>query len=466
MVFSSTIFLCIYLPLVLLGYYICPKRGRNFFLLIVSLAFYAWGEPKYVFLMIFSILINYIFGRLMDKNRKNGKRLKLLLVLSVIIDLGLLGFFKYTDFIINNVNAIFGTGFDLLNIALPIGISFYTFQAMSYTIDVYRDDVKVQKNLIDFGMYITMFPQLIAGPIVRYSDVETQLAERTVTTGDFSDGIMRFVIGLGKKVLLANQIGALWTEIYGLGGMSSALTAWLGAAAFTFQIYFDFSGYSDMAIGLGKMFGFKFPENFRYPYESVSITDFWRRWHITLSTWFKEYLYIPLGGNRRGLARQALNLLIVWSLTGFWHGAGWNFVMWGLYYFVILFIEKLFLLKALDKLPRLLRHLYSLLLIVIGWVIFACDDVSVLLPYLGSMFGANGALGGLDVYWLITKLALLVICAFASTQLPKKLFASAAGAMNEKAAFAVKSVLTVALLVLSMAFLIGDSYNPFLYFRF
>ncbi len=466
MVFSSTIFLCIYLPLVLLGYYICPKRGRNFFLLIVSLAFYAWGEPKYVFLMIFSILINYIFGRLMDKNRENGKRLKLLLVLSVIIDLGLLGFFKYTDFIINNVNAIFGTGFDLLNIALPIGISFYTFQAMSYTIDVYRDDVKVQKNLIDFGMYITMFPQLIAGPIVRYSDVETQLAERTVTTGDFSDGIMRFVIGLGKKVLLANQIGALWTEIYGLGGMSSALTAWLGAAAFTFQIYFDFSGYSDMAIGLGKMFGFKFPENFRYPYESVSITDFWRRWHITLSTWFKEYLYIPLGGNRRGLARQALNLLIVWSLTGFWHGAGWNFVMWGLYYFVILFIEKLFLLKALDKLPRLLRHLYSLLLIVIGWVIFACDDVSVLLPYLGSMFGANGALGGLDVYWLITKLALLVICAFASTQLPKKLFASAAGAMNEKAAFAVKSVLTVALLVLSMAFLIGDSYNPFLYFRF
>ena len=466
MVFSSTIFLCIYLPLVLLGYYICPKKGRNLFLLIVSLAFYAWGEPKYVFLMIFSILVNYVFGRLMDKNRGNGKRLKLMLVLSVVIDLGLLGFFKYTDFIISNVNAIFSTGFDLLNIALPIGISFYTFQAMSYTIDVYRDDVKVQKNLIDFGMYITMFPQLIAGPIVRYSDVETQLAERTVTTGDVADGIMRFIVGLGKKGLLANQIGALWTEIYALGGMSSALTAWLGAAAFTFQIYFDFSGYSDMAIGLGKMFGFKFPENFRYPYESVSITDFWRRWHITLSTWFKEYLYIPLGGNRRGLARQALNLLIVWSLTGFWHGAGWNFVMWGLYYFVILFIEKLFLLKALDKLPKLLRHLYSLLLIVIGWVIFACNDVSVLLPYLGSMFGANGALGGLDVYWLITKLALLVICAVASTQMPKKLFASVTGTMNEKAAFAVKSVLAVALLVLSMAFLIGDSYNPFLYFRF
>lgn len=466
MVFSSTVFLCIYLPLVLLGYYICPKKGRNFFLLIASLVFYAWGEPKYVFLMIFSILVNYIFGRLMDKNRENKRRLKLMLVLSVVIDLGLLGFFKYTDFIISNVNAIFGAGFDLLNIALPIGISFYTFQAMSYTIDVYRDDVKVQKSLIDFGMYITMFPQLIAGPIVRYSDVEGQLSERTVTTEDFTAGIMRFVVGLGKKVLLANQIGALWTEIYSLGGMSSALTAWLGAAAFTFQIYFDFSGYSDMAIGLGKMFGFKFPENFRYPYESVSITDFWRRWHITLSTWFKEYLYIPLGGNRRGLARQALNLLIVWSLTGFWHGAGWNFVMWGLYYFAILFIEKLFLLKALDKLPGVVRHIYSLLLIVIGWVIFACDDVSVLLPYLGSMFGANGALGGMDVYWLITKLALLVICAVASTQLPKKLFVTATGAMGEKTAFTVKSVLTVALLVLSMAFLIGDSYNPFLYFRF
>lgn len=466
MVFSSTIFLCVYLPLVLLGYYICPKKGRNLFLLIVSLVFYAWGEPKYVFLMIFSILVNYIFGRLMDKNRGRQKRMKLLLVLSVVIDLGLLSVFKYTDFIITNVNAIFGSSFDLLNIALPIGISFYTFQAMSYTIDIYRNDVRVQKNLIDFGMYITMFPQLIAGPIVRYADVQDQLAERSVTTADFSEGVMRFVVGLGKKVLLANQMGAVWSEIYALGGDVSALMAWTGAIAYTFQIYFDFSGYSDMAIGLGRMFGFKFPENFRYPYQSVSITDFWRRWHITLSTWFKEYLYIPLGGNRCGLARQALNLLIVWSLTGFWHGAGWNFVMWGLYYFVILFIEKLFLLKALDKLPKLFRHVYALLLIVIGWVIFASDDVGVLLPYLGSMFGANGAIGGMDVYTLLTKAALLVICCIASTELPKKLFLSAAGAMNEKAAFTLKSVLMIALLALSMILLIGDSYNPFLYFRF
>lgn len=466
MVFSSTIFLCVYLPLVLLGYYICPKKGRNLFLLIVSLVFYAWGEPKYVFLMIFSILVNYIFGRLMDKHRENKKRLKLMLVLSVVIDIGLLSVFKYTDFIITNVNAIFGSSFDLLNIALPIGISFYTFQAMSYTIDVYRDDVRVQKNLIDFGMYITMFPQLIAGPIVRYADVQDQLADRSVTTADFSEGIMRFVVGLGKKVLLANQMGAVWSDIYALGGDVSALMAWTGAIAYTFQIYFDFSGYSDMAIGLGRMFGFKFPENFRYPYQSVSITDFWRRWHITLSTWFKEYLYIPLGGNRRGLARQALNLLIVWSLTGFWHGAGWNFVMWGLYYFVILFIEKLFLLKALDKLPKFFRHVYALLLIIIGWVIFASDDVSVLLPYLGSMFGANGAIGGMDVYTLLTKAVLLIICCIASTELPKKLFLSAAGAMNEKAAFTLKSVLMIALLALSMILLIGDSYNPFLYFRF
>lgn len=466
MVFSSTIFLCVYLPLVLLGYYICPKKGRNLFLLIASLVFYAWGEPKYVFLMIFSILVNYIFGRLMDKNRGRQKRMKLLLVLSVVIDIGLLSVFKYTDFIITNVNAIFGSSFDLLNIALPIGISFYTFQAMSYTIDVYRNDVRVQKNLIDFGMYITMFPQLIAGPIVRYADVQDQLAERSVTTADFSEGVMRFVVGLGKKVLLANQMGAVWSEIYALGGDVSALMAWTGAIAYTFQIYFDFSGYSDMAIGLGRMFGFKFPENFRYPYQSVSITDFWRRWHITLSTWFKEYLYIPLGGNRCGLARQALNLLIVWSLTGFWHGAGWNFVMWGLYYFVILFIEKLFLLKALDKLPKLFRHVYALLLIVIGWVIFASDDVSVLLPYLGSMFGANGAVGGMDVYTLFTKAVLIVICCVASTELPKRLFLSATGAMNEKAAFTIKSVMTIALLALSMILLIGDSYNPFLYFRF
>jgi len=466
MVFSSTVFICIFLPVVLGGYYICPKKWRNLFLLIASLVFYAWGEPKYVLLMMFSIAVNYVFGRLLGGRHMAEGRKRLLLTLSVIIDLGLLGVFKYADFVIENLNRAFSSGFDLLHLALPIGISFYTFQAMSYTVDVYRGNVKAQRSLVDFGMYITMFPQLIAGPIVRYSDIEGQLTDRTVTAGEFSDGIFRFTVGLGKKVLLANQIGALWTEIYSMGGHSSALMAWLGAVAFTFQIYFDFSGYSDMAIGLGRMFGFTFPENFRYPYESVSITDFWRRWHITLSTWFREYLYIPLGGNRRGFARQTLNLFIVWSLTGFWHGAGWNFLMWGLYYFVILFIEKLFLLKALDKLPKIIRRVYALVLIVIGWVIFACDDVTVLLPYLGSMFGVNGALGGMDVYYLCTRAVLLVILCFASTELPKRCAVAVTSKTGEKAAFIAKAVFSLLLLTLSMVFLVSDSYNPFLYFRF
>lgn len=463
MVFSSTIFLCVYLPAVLGLYYICPEKLRNGFLLFASLVFYAWGEPVYVLLMVFSIAVNYVFGLLMEKK---AEKKKLWLIISVIIDLGLLCLFKYTDFIIENINGAFDAGLDLLKLALPIGISFYTFQAMSYTIDVYRGNVKAQKNIVDFGMYITMFPQLIAGPIVRYTDVEAQLKNRRVSAKDFSDGISRFIVGLGKKVLLANQIGALWSEVYALGGNTSALMAWVGAFAFSFQIYFDFSGYSDMAIGLGKMFGFRFPENFRYPYEADSITDFWRRWHITLSTWFKEYLYIPLGGNRRGLKRQALNLLIVWGLTGLWHGAGWNFLVWGLYYFVILFIEKLFLLKWLDKAPKFVRHIYALVLIVIGWVIFACDDVTVLLPYLGSLFGANGALGGMDVYYLATRAVLFVILCIASTHFPKAVCTLAGEKLGEKSAFTLRAVFLLALLVLSFAFLIGDSYNPFLYFRF
>ena len=468
MVFSDSVFICVFLPIVLAGYYICPKRLRNSFLLLVSLVFYAWGEPKYVFLMMFSIAINYAFGLLLDRNRKNFRLSKALLALSVVIDIGLLCVFKYTDFVITNLNRAFNADIGLVNLALPIGISFYTFQAMSYTIDVYRDDVKVQRNILDFGMYITMFPQLIAGPIVRYSDVEAQLKERSVSAEDFASGICRFVVGLGKKVLLANQIGALWDQIYALGGETSVLMAWLGAIAYTFQIYFDFSGYSDMAIGLGRIFGFKFPENFRYPYESKSITEFWRRWHITLSTWFKEYLYIPLGGNRKGIARQILNLLIVWTLTGFWHGAGWNFVMWGLYYFLFLVLEKLFMLKVLDKLPAFVRHIYALFIIVIGWVIFACDDTSVLLPYLGSMFGANGLTGGLDLYLLTTRAALLVILCIASTQLPKRLaaFVGRKLCLGEESAFCIKAAATILLLALCMMFLVVDSYNPFLYFRF
>ncbi len=468
MVFSSFSFLCVYLPVVLAVYYILPKKARNTFLLIASLVFYAWGEPKYVLLMMFSVAANYGFGLLIDRSRENRQRMKLMLVIAVVINLGLLCVFKYADFVVGNINKVFGANLDLLYLALPIGISFYTFQAMSYIIDVYRGDVKVQRNIIDFGMYIAMFPQLIAGPIVRYTDVEAQLTERSTDLNDFTQGICRFAAGLGKKVLLANQVGALWSTVYAQGGSTSALMAWLGALAFTFQIYFDFSGYSDMAIGLGRMLGFRFPENFRYPYKAVSITDFWRRWHITLSTWFKEYLYIPLGGNRKGMGRQIFNLFVVWTLTGLWHGAGWNFIIWGLYYFVFLVIEKLFLLKALDKAPKLIRHIYALLVITVGWVIFACSDVSVLLPYLGSMLGANGLTGGMDVYYLTTRAALLVILCLAATELPVKLVKAAGEKLNisAEAAFALKAVSALLLLGASMIFLVGDSYNPFLYFRF
>ena len=468
MVFSSTIFLCVYLPLVLLGYYICPKKGRNLFLLIASLVFYAWGEPKYVFLMIFSILVNYIFGRLMDKHRENKKRLKLMLVLSVVIDIGLLSVFKYTDFIITNVNAIFGANFDLLNIALPIGISFYTFQAMSYTIDVYRDDVRVQKNLIDFGMYITMFPQLIAGPIVRYADVQDQLAERSVTTADFSEGIMRFVVGLGKKVLLANQMGAVWSEIYALGGDVSALMAWTGAIAYTFQIYFDFSGYSDMAIGLGRMFGFKFPENFRYPYQSVSITDFWRRWHITLSTWFKEYLYIPLGGNRRGLTRQALNLLIVWSLTGFWHGAGWTFIFWGIYHGFFNVLERCFLGKWLKQEKfRPLAHIYAVFVVLIGWIFFRADTIGQAFSFIRYMFVPHSAVVLMERYmnrklWMFLAAALLACGPVQWFWMKWK-----GRVLAQDGSVTVTSWIGyMAILWFSILLLVNNTYNPFIYFRF
>ena len=463
MLFSSLIFLYVFFPLCLLLYFLCRNlKAKNGVLLIASLLFYAWGEPVYLLLMVAVAGANWAFGRLLGKRPERK-----FLALAVTFNLLCLGVFKYTGFVLENVYALAHIERAAPQIALPIGISFYTFQAMSYVIDVYRGQVGVQRSFAKFLLYVSLFPQLIAGPIVRYSDVEKEIEARKSTPKGCFYGMTRFCIGLAKKVLIADYAGAVADQL--LGGSFTASTTlglWFGVLMYMFQIYFDFSGYSDMAIGLGRMFGFKFPENFRYPYQSVSITDFWRRWHITLSTWFKEYLYIPLGGNRCGLARQALNLLIVWSLTGFWHGAGWNFVMWGLYYFVILFIEKLFLLKALDKLPKLFRHVYALLLIVIGWVIFASDDVGVLLPYLGSMFGANGAVGGMDVYTLFTKAVLLIICCVASTELPKRLFLSATGAMNEKAAFTIKSVMTIALLALSMILLIGDSYNPFLYFRF
>lgn len=475
MVFSSIVFLCIFFPSVIVLYYLCPGKLRNLFLLLASLLFYAWGEPKYIAIMLFSTIFDYCNGRLLEHFKATGKTHtcgRLVLAVSVMGNLGILCFFKYTDFILATINSLTGGDLPLLELALPIGISFYTFQTMSYTIDVYRGNVAAQHNLISFGMYVCMFPQLIAGPIVRYSDVQQEVDTRQTSFSLCASGMQRFLLGLGKKVLLANQIGALWDEIYGLGASDQAMSlAWLGAFAYTFQIYFDFSGYSDMAIGLGEMFGFHFPENFYYPYESKSITEFWRRWHMTLSTWFREYLYIPLGGNRKGSARQILNLLIVWFLTGLWHGAGWNFILWGLYFFTLLMLEKLFLLKLLNHLPSVLRHFYALFWIVLGWVLFACDDLSKLKNYLKMLAGIGvPAANRLALYEWTTHAVFLAILALASTQFLKNIFGrileKISVSVGEAAAFWLKSIWCLLILLLSTAMLVSGSYNPFLYFRF
>ena len=484
MVFSSFVFLLAFLLLVLLIYYVCPGKVRNLVLLIASLLFYAWGEPVYVLIMLFSTVFDYTNGRLIEyfQNKNRPGKAKVVLVIDLVGNLGILGFFKYADFVIGNINSITGAGLTLLHIALPIGISFYTFQTMSYTIDVYRKVVPAQHNIVAFATYVTLFPQLIAGPIVQYKTVAAELSDRKVTLTDFSEGAFRFTIGLAKKVLLANQIGSLWDTISQLHQMSAA-TAWLGAIAYSFQIYFDFSGYSDMAIGLGKMFGFHFLENFNFPYMSKTITEFWRRWHISLSSWFREYVYIPLGGNRKGMGRQLFNIMVVWMLTGLWHGANWNFVLWGVYYGILLMIEKLFLLKWLKKAPAWIGHIYSMFLVVIGWTIFAQTDMSQLGRYLKTMFGI-GAHGGADAdffYFLSTNavlLILLVVCSidhrFWLRKVCKKSVASE-NAENDniyqwceqsRGVTYAKPVIMIVLLVVSFAFLVGDSYNPFLYFRF
>lgn len=457
----------LFLPSVLLIYFAVPRQGKNAVLFIFSLLFYAWGEPIYVGLMIFSTVLDYTCGWLVEKYRGTSKQ-KIGLLISVFTNLGLLFFFKYTDFFIGTINTVFGTDIAMLNLPLPIGISFYTFQTMSYTIDVYRGDAKVQKNILSFGAYVSLFPQLIAGPIVRYQDVADQLNERTHSFDRFGDGVKRFVTGLGKKVLLANNIGLLWDAISKTAAENlTTLAAWLGIIAFAFQIYFDFSGYSDMAIGLGKMFGFEFLENFNYPYTSKSVTEFWRRWHISLGTWFRDYIYIPLGGNRKGLPIQIRNIAIVWLLTGFWHGASWNYVLWGVFYGLLLMAEKLFLLKWLKKAPAFVGHIYTMFAVLFGWVLFAFEDFGKGVAFLKTMFGGGaGFISNSTLYQILSYLPLLIVCLVAATPLAKKIYGKLSCKAGEGVLLTVDSVRIAGIMLLSIAYLISGSYNPFLYFRF
>ena len=463
MLFSGIPFLFYFLPCVLLVYFIVPQKGRNAVLLAASLFFYGWGEPKFLLFMVFSIVQGYVFARLIGR----GRRKKLFLTLSLVLSFALLGYCKYADFFIENFNAVTGLSLPLLKIALPIGISFYTFQIASYEIDVYRGDVAAQHNFIDFAAYVAMFPQLIAGPIVRYRDIAPQLKERTHSLEAAASGASRFAVGLGKKVLVANVLAQL-VSAYKASAEQTALYAWLYAIAFTLQIYFDFSGYSDMAIGLGRIFGFTFPENFRYPYIAKSITEFWRRWHMSLGTWFRDYLYIPLGGSRCSRIRHIFNILVVWMATGFWHGAAWNFVFWGLFYAVLLMAEKFFLLPALKK-GRVLPHVYVPLAVTLGFVLFDAASLKDALHQLGTLFGAGTAsgLGTEALYMLRSYGVVLALAVLGAAPLPAMLWKKAQEAKSLAPVLTVAEPLcTFALLALCTAFLVDGSFNPFLYFRF
>ncbi len=459
MVFSSLPFLFGYLPVVLAVLKLAPLHARNFCLFLVSLIFYGWSEPVYIVIMLISTFVDYYNGRMVDKYRDDRKKAKRFVWFSVIFNLSLL------DFFILNLQAL-GLPLSPLNLSLPVGISFYTFQTMSYPIDVYRKQAPVQKSVVSFGAYVTLFPQLIAGPIVRYKDIAEQLDHRQETADQFALGVQRFVAGLAKKVLLANSIGALWDTISALPASEmSVAAAWLGIIAFAFQIYFDFSGYSDMAIGLGKMLGFEFLENFNYPYISRSITEFWRRWHISLSTWFRDYVYIPLGGSRHGRGKQIRNLMIVWLLTGFWHGASWNFMLWGIYFGVILILEKFVLKPILERLPKVLQHGYALVLILLGWVLFAFTDLDAGLTYLKTMFGWGSVslINARTLFYLRDYGLLLIIMILASTPLGHQLYETKIRGHRWEGAM---PLLIAAGLILCTAYLVDASYNPFLYFRF
>ena len=475
MIFSSLTFLFAYLPLTLAVYFLVPMRWRNLVLLLVSLFFYGWGEPVYILIMFASILIDYTHGLLVDKHRANDRKARYFVAQSVVFNLLLLGFFKYWDFFADNLYLLsgislpeklelFGLTIRLRDIPLPIGISFFTFQTMSYTIDVYRKDAPAQRNIINFGAFVTMFPQLIAGPIVKYKTVAAELDHRVNTTEDFVLGARRFCVGLAKKVLLANSIGALWeTQLAAqMTGDLTVIGGWLGLLAFGAQIYFDFSGYSDMAIGLGWIFGFRFDENFNYPYTSVSVTEFWRRWHMSLTGWFREYLYIPLGGNRCSVAKNLRNIFIVWFCTGFWHGASWNFVLWGLYFFLWLMIEKYLLRNVLAKTPVVLRHLYTLIVVFVGWGLFAMEDLSVCGGYLASCFGSAALWSGGDGYLLRSYGVTFLVLIVASTKLGRTLWHR----LPDKAQKILTPILMALSLIVCTAYLVDGSYNPFLYFRF
>lgn len=466
MVFSTIPFMYVYLPIVLAIYYIAPVKWRNVWLFIVNLVFYGWGEPIYLFLMLFSITTNYFFGMLIGKYHGDRKKAKFYLILNTVMNLALLIFFKYIDLIIVSLAHIpMFSHLQPLHVALPIGISFYTFQSISYGVDIYREDASVQKNFIAFGTYISLFPQLVAGPIVRYKDVARQLASRTHTVEQFSSGVQRFVIGLAKKILLANNIGKLW-DIYSAmpADERSFIGAWLGILAFTLQIYFDFSGYSDMAIGLGRMIGFEFLENFNYPYIAKSVSEFWRRWHMSLGQWFRDYIYIPLGGNRCSLHRQILNLLVVWGLTGIWHGADWTFLLWGLYYAFFIILEKIFLLHILDRIHPLWSHAYTVLVVVFGWVLFQLNTVSECLMYWKNMIGIQGAgiLSGVDLYYLKNYAILFILAILASTQLGAKCYRK----LSPRVQGMVAPLLILLAMIIATGYIIDASYSPFLYFRF
>ena len=472
MVFSSTVFLFLFLPLVLLIYFLSPQALKNTVLLAASLFFYAWGEPKFVIIMMISILLNYIFGLLVDKYRDKKTKVKWILIVMVFANILILGIFKYANFIIENVNSLFSLNIENPNIPLPIGISFFTFQAISYVIDIYRKDGDVQKNPLDTALYISLFPQLVAGPIVRYQTVANQIKKRTVTLEGFTEGIKRFIVGLAKKMLLANNCGLIADQIFSMqpSEMSTGL-AWIGIIAYSLQIYFDFSGYSDMAIGLGRMFGFTFLENFNYPYISKSISEFWRRWHISLGSWSRDYIYIPLGGNRKGNLITYRNLFIVWLTTGIWHGANWTFIIWGLYYGFFIMIERAYLGKKLVRLPIIIQHAYALIIVIIGWVFFRSETLGYAFEYIGVMFGINSvSFWNLDAsYYFNENIILFLLSILVSMGILPYLQRKLDCIISKPALIAregIAYIYYIALLITSVSYIISSSFNPFIYFNF